>query len=132
VGELCEECWRREEELERVRGYLAEAVADEHKIGPYVKVAPGVFDELTPEGWQSDLAWLGGNAAEQFGINLKRELAAQQSFITAEARGRAAGLAAAACEAERRREANAGDPRRRQAWAAFVNLARWCRRRAEE
>jgi hypothetical protein len=99
-GVLCEECWLREEELERVRGYLAEAVADEHKIGPYANVAPGVFDILTPENWF--------------------------------AHGRQAGLVTAACEAERRREANAGDPRRRQAWAAFANLARWCRRRAEE
>jgi hypothetical protein len=104
VGELCEECRRREEGLERVRGYLAETVADEHKIGPYVKVAPGVFDELTPEGWFAALA-------------------------AAEARGRQAGLLEAAASIEQHAALQAlAEP----AQAAYETAARWLRQRAEE
>jgi hypothetical protein len=121
-GELCEECWRREEELERVRGYLAEAVADEHKIGPYVKVAPGVFDELTPEGW----AILRGSTHD---YEPAIPGSSRAALAAAEARGRQAGLLEAAASIEQHAALQAlAEP----AQAAYENAARWLRQRAEE
>lgn len=115
VGELCEECFKREEEREKppaALGYfcaasdtwkrIAAAKAAGVTIGPYVKVAPGVYDEPTKEGWSA--------------------------LAAAEARGRAAGLREAE-KAARNGYWNATHPVEE---ATYDRLANWLNRRAAE